>query len=59
MWDLIDLGAYVPGADRLLDHAIELKPAMDAFLQQDMYERTEYETSILRLGDILSNEGAK
>jgi len=57
--DLIDLGAYVPGADRLLDQAIALKPVMDAFLQQDMYERTEYEISIRRLGDILSNEGAK
>ena len=34
--DLIQLGAYVPGSDALLDEAIERREAMMAFLQQDM-----------------------
>ncbi len=37
--DLIAVGAYVPGADPVLDEAIRLQPAMQAFLAQDMGAR--------------------
>jgi flagellum-specific ATP synthase len=36
--DLLSVGAYVPGADRLLDAAIAAHPRMEAFLQQSMHE---------------------
>ena len=37
--DLISVGAYVPGADAVLDEAIKLQPAMQAFLSQEMSQR--------------------
>lgn len=36
--DLIPLGAYVPGADPLTDHAVRLAPQIDAFLCQGTRE---------------------
>ncbi|MCB5945695.1 FliI/YscN family ATPase [Acidocella sp. KAb 2-4] len=33
--DFIDLGAYAPGRDKLLDEAIQRAPAMEALLRQD------------------------
>lgn len=36
--DLIQIGAYVPGADPGLDESIRLHEPMMAFLQQDMYQ---------------------
>lgn len=36
--DLIDLGAYVSGADPLLDRAVALKNSIDSFLTQGMEE---------------------
>jgi flagellum-specific ATP synthase len=50
--DLISVGAYSPGHDRQLDQAIELYPRLEAFLQQQMHERTDYARSIARLGAI-------
>jgi len=43
--DLIAVGAYVPGTDPLLDEAIALKPRLDAFLQQDLRERSGLDDS--------------
>lgn len=37
--DLISVGAYVPGADAVLDEAMKLQPAMQAFMSQDMEQR--------------------
>ena len=34
--DLIAIGAYTPGSDERLDRAIELRPAIDAFLRQSL-----------------------
>lgn len=34
--DLVDIGAYVPGADPVTDRALALKDGIDAFLRQDM-----------------------
>jgi len=37
--DLIQLGAYTPGADPELDAAVKMSPKLTALLQQDMNER--------------------
>ncbi|MEW6133927.1 MAG: flagellar protein export ATPase FliI [Pseudomonadota bacterium] len=37
--DLISVGAYVPGADPVLDEAMKMQPAMQAFMSQDMERR--------------------
>lgn len=47
--DLISVGAYVPGADRLLDEAIRLEPAMNAYLIQPAGEASDFETSLAGL----------
>jgi flagellum-specific ATP synthase len=36
--DLIEIGAYVPGTNPLVDRAITLREAMDGFLRQDLHE---------------------
>jgi flagellum-specific ATP synthase len=43
--DLIQLGAYVPGADAELDAAVKVQPQMVQLLQQDMHERAGMEAS--------------
>lgn len=47
--DLINVGAYVSGADRVLDHAIRLMPQIDAFLQQEIQEKTDVQESLRQL----------
>ncbi len=47
--DLISVGAYAAGSDPLLDQAISLYPAFEAFLQQPLAERADFESSIDRL----------
>ncbi|WP_011301214.1 flagellar protein export ATPase FliI [Cupriavidus necator] len=47
--DLISVGAYVPGNDPELDLAIRLHPRMEAFLQQDIHERAEYDDAVGQL----------
>ena len=50
--DLISVGAYVAGSDPLLDEAIALNPAMNAFLQQNMQERAKLPESFSGLAKI-------
>jgi flagellum-specific ATP synthase len=52
--DLISVGAYAPGSDQLLDEAISLYPRIEAFLQQDMGERTSSSESYGQLEALLS-----
>ena len=47
--DLVAVGAYVAGTDHVLDDALALYPSMEAFLQQNMTERTGYADSVARL----------
>ncbi|MEO8409259.1 MAG: flagellar protein export ATPase FliI [Propionivibrio sp.] len=47
--DLISVGAYVAGTDPLLDEAIRLQPAFEAFLQQSLSEKAAYEPSKAQL----------
>lgn len=53
--DLINIGAYQPGSNRMIDLAIEHKQTMDSFLQQSVDEKTEYDSSVQEL--IRSFEG--
>jgi FliI/YscN family ATPase len=39
--DLVNVGAYSPGANVEFDLAVRMKPAIDEFLQQGMHERAE------------------
>jgi len=43
--DLISVGAYVPGTDPVLDQAIAAYPKMEAFLQQQLTEQSDFPTS--------------
>lgn len=47
--DLISVGAYVAGSDPQLDQAIAYQPRLEAFLQQGMDERENYEDAVLKL----------
>jgi flagellum-specific ATP synthase len=50
--DLINVGAYVSGADRVLDQAIRLLPSIDAFLQQEIQEKTDVKESLNQLNTL-------
>jgi flagellum-specific ATP synthase len=52
--DLISVGAYVAGSDPELDRAIELYPRLEAFLQQDMQQRTSHEASLSALRELFA-----
>lgn len=47
--DLISVGAYAPGSDPQLDHAIRLYPSLESFLQQGMFEQESHAESIEKL----------
>lgn len=51
--ELIQVGAYVRGSDPELDQAIQLQPAMAAFLQQDMYEAVTLDQSVRQMAQAL------
>ena len=53
MEELIRIGAYRTGADPTVDRAIELNPALEAFLAQDKDEATSLEASFDSLAQIL------
>jgi flagellum-specific ATP synthase len=54
MEELIRIGAYRAGADPQVDRAIQLNPALEAFLSQDKDEASGLDESFARLGQILS-----
>lgn len=54
--DLIAIGAYEKGSDPRIDKAVLLKPVIDSFLQQGIYETTAFEETIKLLIDIC-NQG--
>jgi flagellum-specific ATP synthase len=55
--DLITVGAYAAGSDALLDRAIALQPAMEAFLQQNLHEKALYTESIARMKALVGPAG--
>jgi flagellum-specific ATP synthase len=56
MEELIRIGAYRAGADPVIDRAIALNPAIEAFLSQDKDETSSLEASFDRLEQILDGE---
>ena len=44
--DLISVGAYAAGSDPLLDQAIKLYPSFEHFLQQNLGEQADFDSSI-------------
>lgn len=47
--DLVQIGAYAPGSDPVLDEAIALQPGMIQFLQQDMQEAAPMEQALAEM----------
>jgi flagellum-specific ATP synthase len=56
--DLIAIGAYQKGSDPRIDGSIALWPHMQKFLQQDLQERVDYQTSVGALQALVSAEAA-
>ena len=54
--DLVEIGAYKPGANERLDRALECMPRIEAFLQQATDERSSLEETIALLGVLLQTE---
>lgn len=50
--DLISVGAYAPGSDPVLDQAIALYPRMEAFLQQQLTEQSDFNKSVSALTNL-------
>lgn len=53
--DLIDIGAYQPGADSRIDAAIAHERAISAFLTQPLDETSEIGESWRRLDDLVAS----
>ena len=47
--DLVQIGAYAPGADPQLDQAVQLAPGMAEFLQQDMFAPAPLQQSLRQM----------
>lgn len=59
MEELIRLGAYKAGNDAALDRAIELQPALEAFLAQGRAEEADIGTAFAELGRVLKTGQAE
>jgi flagellum-specific ATP synthase len=55
--DLLDVGAYQPGTNPLVDAAVTHQDAIDAFLRQGMEERADAETSWRSLDALVARLG--
>ena len=56
--DLISIGAYQPGTDPMLDAAIGLRPAIDAFLKQRVDEPSAVDEADAQLLGLAARAGA-
>ena len=54
--DLIRLGAYVPGADPSIDESVQMFPRIEAFLQQDKNETSDFDSTVQGLQGLLLGE---
>ncbi|WP_035055614.1 flagellar protein export ATPase FliI [Andreprevotia chitinilytica] len=52
--DLINVGAYVPGSDPMLDEAIRRFPVLERFLQQAINERESYDGARMKLAELFA-----
>lgn len=53
--DLVNIGAYTPGSNPKIDYALALIDSCLEFLQQDIHERTSYETTLKHLLSLFNN----
>ncbi len=56
--DLIEIDAYVPGTNPVVDRAVVQKPVIDAFCRQGLQEPAPLEETIARLESLPLREGA-
>ena len=56
--DLVNVGAYVPGANPDFDLAVKLRPAIDQFLQQGIPERCDFAVTRGRLLELAGQANA-
>ena len=52
--DLLAVGAYVPGADVVLDEGVRLYPRMQGYLMQGMHERVSLEAARAALAEVVA-----
>lgn len=52
--DLIAVGAYQPGSEPLLDQAVAMYPRLEAFLQQRIDEREEFDDAVTKLHQLFA-----
>ena len=52
--DLVNIGAYVKGADKEMDIAIEIYPQLKKFIQQGLKDAVTFEESQLHLKELIS-----
>ena len=57
MAEMIRLGAYRAGSDPAVDAAIRVYPDIEAFLKQDMHERSDFAEGYAQLAHILAMPG--
>jgi flagellar biosynthesis/type III secretory pathway ATPase len=50
--DLIELGAYTPGANAALDAAVRMRPEIAAFLKQDTQVDVPFDDALVRMNAI-------
>lgn len=53
--DLINIGAYVPGSNKMVDRARALIQPIREFLRQDAHEKAEYQETLTRLQRLMTN----
>ncbi|HRN26996.1 MAG: flagellar protein export ATPase FliI [Ignavibacteriaceae bacterium] len=51
--DLINIGAYVKGSNPQIDHALNKISHLRSFLKQDIFESSEYNSTLDRLNEII------
>jgi flagellum-specific ATP synthase len=56
--DLLSVGAYAPGADRVLDEAIQLMPAIERLLQQEMSASVSFAESVRTTQELFASPTA-
>ncbi|NLT48903.1 MAG: EscN/YscN/HrcN family type III secretion system ATPase, partial [Clostridiales bacterium] len=52
--DLINIGAYKSGSNKMLDEAIEKMEAINEFLQQKVDDKVAFEQSVERMRAVVS-----
>jgi flagellum-specific ATP synthase len=56
--DLIEIDAYVPGTNPLVDRAVKLRPAIDAFLMQPVGDISSLSSTTEKLLNLVPHEEA-